>query len=113
MSWQAHGFRAWFLQRLSAIYVVWCLLVIIIGLFSNTISSFESWKNLFSSPLVNIPILLFFLAIMVHAWVGIRDIVIDYVHYAAARLIVLNLLMVFLISMSFWITYILLSLVKL
>ncbi len=113
MSWQAQGFRAWFLQRLSAIYIVWCLLVVIVGLFTGVITSFEEWRQLFSSPVVNILVLLFFIAIMVHAWVGIRDIVIDYVHYAAARLIALNLLMLFLISMSVWITYILLSLVEL
>ncbi|VAW95893.1 hypothetical protein MNBD_GAMMA23-1667 [hydrothermal vent metagenome] len=113
MSWQAQGFRAWFFQRLSAIYIVWCLLVVIVGLFTGAITSFDEWQHLFSSPVVNILVLLFFIAIMVHAWVGIRDIVIDYVHYAAARLIVLNLLMLFLISMSVWITYILLSLVEL
>ncbi len=113
MSWQAHGFQAWFFQRLSAIYIVWCLLVIIIGLFTTSITSFEAWQALFSSPVVNILVLLFFIAIMVHAWVGIRDIVIDYVHFAGIRLVVLNLLMLFLISMSVWITYILLSLVVL
>ncbi len=113
MSWQAQGFRAWFLQRLSAIYIVWCLLVVIVGLFSGTITSFYEWQHLFSSPLVNILVLLFFIAIMVHAWVGIRDIVIDYVHFAAARIVILNLLMFFLLSMSIWITYILFSLVEL
>jgi len=83
------------------------------GFLTGAITSFDEWQHLFSSPVVNILVLLFFIAIMVHAWVGIRDIVIDYVHYAAARLIVLNLLMLFLISMSVWITYILLSLVEL
>ena len=113
MSWQANGFRAWFLQRLTAIYIVWCLLVVMIGLSTNTITSFQQWIFLFSSPIVNILVLLFFIAIMVHAWVGIRDIVIDYVHCTAARLLLLNLLMLFLISLSVWITYILLTLVKL
>jgi len=113
MSWQAHGFRAWFLQRLTAIYIVFCLFAIIVGLLTTDILSFETWRALFSSAVISILSLLFFIAIMVHAWVGIRDIVMDYVHFAIARVVILNLLMMFLISMFFWITYILLSLVEL
>lgn len=113
MSWQAHGYRAWFLQRLSAIYIVACLLFVIGFLLLNTITSFESWQSLFYSPVTNILVLLFFVAIMVHAWIGIRDVIIDYVHYAIARVLILNLLMLFLISMTIWISYILFTLVKL
>lgn len=115
MSWQAHGYRAWFLQRLSAIYIVGCLLVVIGFLLFNSTASInlESWRSLFYSPLTNILVLLFFIAIMVHAWIGIRDIIIDYVHSAIARLLTLNLLMLFLISMAVWISYILFMLVKL
>lgn len=113
MSWRAHGYRAWFLQRRSAIYIVGCLFVVIGFLLFNTTPSFESWQSLFYSPLTNILVLLFFVAIMVHAWVGIRDIILDYVHNAIVRVLILNLLMLFLISMSVWISYILFTLVKL
>ena len=115
MSWQAHGYRAWFLQRLSAIYIVACLLVVIGFLLFNSTTSLnlESWRSLFYSPVTNILVLLFFIAIMVHAWIGIRDIILDYVHNAIVRVLTLNLLMLFLISMSIWISYILFTLVKL
>jgi len=113
MSWQASGYRAWFLQRLSAIYIVACLFVVIGFLLFNSISSFYSWQSLFYAPVTNILVLLFFIAIMVHAWVGIRDVILDYVHNAIARVLMLNLLMLFLISMAVWVSYILFTLVKL
>ena len=113
MSWQAHGYRAWFLQRLSAIYIAGCLLFIIGFLLLNSIPTFDHWQSFFFSPVANILILLFFLAIMVHAWIGIRDVIIDYVHFPIIRVLVLNFLMLFLISMTLWITYILFTLVKL
>lgn len=113
MSWQAQGFRAWFVQRLSAVYLLASLLFIIVFLFINPVSSYEMWRSLFYSPVTNILVLLFFIAVMVHAWIGIRDVVIDYVHFAIARLFILILLMTFLMAMTIWITYILLTLVKL
>ncbi len=113
MSWQAHGFRAWFLQRVSAIYILVCLLVVMGVLFYNPVVSYAGWRALFTNLFTNILVLLFFIAIMVHAWIGVRDVVIDYVHHTIARLIVLNLVMALLISLSVWITYILFTLVKL
>lgn len=113
MSWQAHGYRAWFLQRLSAIYIVCSLLFVMGFILFNNITSFTSWQGLFFFPVTNVLILLFFIAIMVHAWIGIRDVIIDYVHNAIVRVLVLNLLMLFLISMSVWVSYVLFMLVKL
>ena len=113
MSWQAQGYRAWFVQRLSAIYLLGSLLFIVGFLFVNPVHSFEEWRSHFYSPITNILVLLFFIAIMVHAWIGIRDIVIDYVHFAIVRLIILILLMTTLMGMTIWTTYILFTLVEL
>jgi len=113
VSWQAQGYRAWFVQRLSAIYLLGSLLFIIGFLIVNPVNSYEDWRSHFYSPITNILVLLFFIAIMVHAWIGIRDIVIDYVHFAIARLIILILLMTALMGMTIWTTYILFTLVEL
>ncbi len=113
MSWQAQGFRAWFVQRLSAVYLLGSLLFIIGFLLFNPVTSYETWRSLFYSPITNILVLLFFIAVMVHAWIGIRDVVIDYVHFAMVRLLILILLMTFLMGMTIWVTYILFTLVKL
>lgn len=113
MTWQAQGYRAWFVQRLSAVYLLASLLFIIGFLFVNPVNSYEAWRSLFYSPITNILILLFFIAVMVHAWIGIRDVVIDYVHFAIVRLLILILLMTSLMSMTIWVTYILFTLVKL
>ena len=113
MSWRAQGFRAWLLQRLTAVYMAFFLVWLLTYLALYPPANFEAWQAVAGSVVGLMTFSLFFIALLLHSWVGVRDIVIDYVHYAAARLIVLNLLMLFLISMSVWITYILLSLVEL
>ena len=113
MTWQAQGYRAWFIQRLSAVYLLGSLLFIVGFLFINPVVAFEDWRSHFNSPVTNILILLFFIAVMLHAWIGIRDVVIDYVHFAAARLFILILLWTSLMGMTIWVTYILFTLVEL
>jgi len=113
MTWRAQGMRAWLLQRLSAVY----LAVYIIGsvvLFSLcTPENYSAWRDTFAHPVMNIASLLFFVALMVHAWVGVRDILIDYVHPVMLRFVLMNALMFALLSMGIWITFILFTVIKL
>ena len=113
MTWQAQGYRAWFIQRLSAVYLLASLLFIVGYLFVNPVTNFEDWRSHFNSPVTNILVLLFFIAVMLHAWIGIRDVVIDYVHFAVARLVILILLWTSLMGLTIWVTYILFTLVEL
>ena len=46
--------------------------------------------------------LLFVAALLIHAWVGIRDIILDYVHPFGARLVVLSLFALMLITSGLW-----------
>jgi succinate dehydrogenase / fumarate reductase, membrane anchor subunit len=53
--------------------------------------------------------LLFFIALLYHAWVGMRDIVMDYVHSAALRLTLETAVVVALLLYLIWIASILWS----
>ena len=46
----------------------------------------SEWKAIFAAPLVRIPTMLFVGALLYHAWVGMRDILMDYVKPTGARL---------------------------
>jgi succinate dehydrogenase / fumarate reductase membrane anchor subunit len=61
---------------------------------------------------VALPTLLFFAGVLLHAWVGIRDVVIDYVHAAALRLCVLSLVGALLLVCGFWVADILLTVMQ-
>ena len=64
--------------------------------------SFDAWRNWVARPLVNAAIALLVLALLTHAWVGTRDVIMDYVKPVALRFSLLVLFaLIFLISL-FW-----------
>jgi succinate dehydrogenase / fumarate reductase membrane anchor subunit len=91
MSRQASGLRAWLWQRLSAIVLLLYSLYLI-GLFLfNPPTDHAAWRAWVSDPLHSTGLLLCLLALLVHAWVGLRDVLLDYVPIFALRLTLLSL----------------------
>jgi succinate dehydrogenase / fumarate reductase membrane anchor subunit len=41
---------------------------------------YAQWREWFSHPIVNVAAALFFVALSMHAWVGMRDVILDYLH---------------------------------
>lgn len=110
MNRRASGLRAWLWQRLSAIYMALYLVVGGVWLLLWRPVSFEGWRAGFSTPLVGMATALFFAALLIHAWVGARDVLIDYVHPLALRLTLLILIGLMLAGSSLWLLKILYSL---
>lgn len=81
-----YGLRDWLAQRITAgimaVYTV-ILLVVLIG---GAPLRYAVWKDLFSQGWMRVATLLFAASLAWHAWVGMRDILMDYVKPAAARL---------------------------
>lgn len=100
------GFSAWLLQRLSAVYMSVFIIVAIIWAMMTDINS-TIWRDGMSSTWVQLSILLFGLSVLLHAWIGIRDVIIDYIHPVGLRLLALTLIGFFLISNGFWLLAIL------
>jgi len=113
MTWRAHGMRAWLLQRLSACYLASYIVGFLVLVLLCMPASYTEWRDTFAYPVVNIATVLFFVALLIHAWVGIRDILIDYVHPTMLRFILLNGLMLALLSMGIWIMFVLFAVIKL
>ena len=110
MSYQAKGLQAWLLQRLTGVFMVLYILYVLgVVLFSENLN-YQQWRDWLSHPLMNTATGLFFLTLAYHAWVGMRDIVIDYISHDALRLLVLTLISLFLISSGLYLLKILFSL---
>jgi succinate dehydrogenase / fumarate reductase membrane anchor subunit len=91
MSWRSSsGLRSWLLQRMSAIYIALSLVVFILILtMKSEPLTYEVWRAWVARPVINIGLILFILAMLLHAWVGIRDVVMDYVHSSVVRFFLL------------------------
>lgn len=102
MSWRASGLRAWLLQRVSAVYLavffVYVAAVLLIAPPQNYLQ-LKSWMSALPMALATA---LFFLALLAHAWVGMRDVLIDYVKPFGVRLTLLTLLAGSLLALGLW-----------
>jgi len=91
MSRHAHGLRAWLLQRISAVYLALYLLFFLVAMIAAPPHSYTTWRDWMAGPWSGMATALFFIALLAHAWVGMRDVVVDYVHPLAVRLLLLSL----------------------
>ena len=112
MSFQAQGMRAWLLQRLTAVYIAIYILSIIVWFACDLPINYDSWVTLISHPVILIATVLFYISLFIHAWVGIRDILFDYIKPIGLRFTLLTSLAFFLIVMTLWLFIIFVSLVK-
>jgi succinate dehydrogenase / fumarate reductase, membrane anchor subunit len=97
-----YGLRDWLIQRITAVLMaVYCVTLAGYLLMQPDID-YDVWTGLFSSLTVRTFSLLFLLSLFYHAWVGIRDIVMDYVKPVSARLIIHVLVILVLILYVIW-----------
>ena len=81
-----YGLRDWLAQRITAaIMAVYTLIVMAIVLVNQPVS-YPVWKDLFSRGWMRVATLLFAVSLAWHAWVGMRDILMDYVKHTGLRL---------------------------
>lgn len=81
-----YGLGAWLLQRLTAVVMAAYTLFMLALLLRYPPVTWFDWKVLFSDAFVRLATMLFFLALLYHAWVGVRDIIMDYVKPTGVRL---------------------------
>ena len=74
-----YGLRDWLAQRITAaIMAVYTVIVLAVLLWGHPIT-YAVWKDLFSHGWMRVATLLFGVSLAWHMWVGIRDVLMDYV----------------------------------
>ncbi len=112
MTFRASGMRAWLLQRLSSVYMAAFIVVALIWYIATDTMSFTAWRAFIGQPIIAVAVVLFFCSLLIHAWIGMRDVLIDYVPIMGLRLVILLGIAVFLVAMGIWVAFILISVVK-
>lgn len=80
-----YGLRDWLIQRVTAgVMALYSLFMA--GFLLTRPRTFEAWQGLFGYFPVRLATLVFLLCVFAHAWVGMRDIFMDYVHHTVLRL---------------------------
>lgn len=102
------GLRPWIYQRLTAVYIALYLFYLVYAWFTAEAVGFEPWRAWVTTPLNQIAFALFYFAVLLHAWVGIRDVLLDYVKHFVLRLLLLFTMALVLIGSGVWVLKILL-----
>jgi succinate dehydrogenase / fumarate reductase membrane anchor subunit len=93
------GLDMWLAQRASAVYLVLFLPLFLIYLLTAPSLDYAGWRALFLPLWVKVLALLFVAALLLHAWIGMREIFIDYVH--CARCVTLRLSLYFAVAVLY------------
>lgn len=102
------GLRAWLLQRLTAVYMIAFVIFLLAHFAIDAPESYDLWRAWMMRPEVSIATFVFFTALLLHAWVGIRDVVLDYLQPMIVRVPVMAIVGFSLLAMEAWIVRILL-----
>jgi succinate dehydrogenase / fumarate reductase, membrane anchor subunit len=97
-----YGLRDWLIQRVTAVVMVVYCAALAVYLLMQPHLDYDVWTALFSSLPVRTFTLLFLLSLFYHAWIGIRDIVMDYVKLASVRLVIHVLVILALLLYVIW-----------
>jgi succinate dehydrogenase / fumarate reductase, membrane anchor subunit len=81
-----YGLMDWLVQRLTAaVMAAYTVLVLGIVLWNGGID-YPLWRVLFASGAFKLASFLFMVALLYHAWIGMRDIFMDYIKPVGVRL---------------------------
>jgi succinate dehydrogenase / fumarate reductase membrane anchor subunit len=81
-----YGLRDWLTQRITAAIMAIYTVVMFVVFLRHPPSIYAAWKDLFAQGWMRIATLLFAVSLAWHAWVGVRDILMDYVKPDGLRL---------------------------
>ena len=97
-----YGWQDWLAQRVTAVIMA-LFSVVIVGFFIVKGSiGYADWRDLFHGQLFRILALLFLLSVIYHAWIGIRDVLMDYLKPVGIRLTANVVVLLFLVACAIW-----------
>jgi len=79
------GLNAWLLQRITALYMLVFVVVCLVHFTVDPPHSYQAWRGWMMDSTISITTSAFFAALLSHAWVGLRDVILDYIPSVALR----------------------------
>lgn len=105
-----YGLMDWLAQRVTAVLMAVYVVFFVGAILVCPPQGFDGWRGLFSGPLMRAATLVFLLSLFWHAWIGMRDILMDYVKPTGIRLFLHVLVLLALVIYAGWSIQILWSL---
>lgn len=97
-----YGLRDWLMQRITAVVMALYLLMLAGFLLTHQPLQYADWHGFFQHESVRLSTILFMLSLFLHTWVGVRDILMDYLKPLWLRLFAEVLTILVLIAYASW-----------
>jgi succinate dehydrogenase / fumarate reductase, membrane anchor subunit len=103
------GQRAWLLQRITALYAGLYVFLAVAVLLARPPADHGAWLALVTHPVVWLATAAFVILTLLHAWIGLRDVILDYVRPVAVRLAALVAAAVGFLLLGLWALWIMIE----
>jgi succinate dehydrogenase / fumarate reductase, membrane anchor subunit len=97
-----YGLKDWLAQRVTAILMAIYTVILLVKFLLAPEFSFEAWSDLFAPQWFKLITFIVLLSLFYHAWVGMRDIWMDYVKPVSVRLFLQVGTLIWLVACAGW-----------
>jgi succinate dehydrogenase membrane anchor subunit len=97
-----YGLRDWLSQRVTAVLMALFTAVLLVQLLLPGPLGYDRWAGIFAAQWMKVLSFVVFVALAWHAWVGMRDIWMDYVKPVGTRLVLQVATLVWLVGCTGW-----------
>lgn len=87
-----YGLKDWIAQRATAVIMAFYTVIMLVGIVVVHPADFEAWRSIFACGFVKFATFIFFLSLFYHAWIGVRDIWMDYISMSTLLRLTLHVL---------------------
>jgi succinate dehydrogenase / fumarate reductase, membrane anchor subunit len=97
-----YGLRDWLAQRVTALLMALFTLLVLVQLLMPGELGYDRWAGIFAAQWMKVLSFVVILSLALHAWVGVRDILMDYVKPVGMRLLAQVFAIVWLLGCAGW-----------
>ncbi len=97
-----YGMRDWLSQRVTATLMALFTVLLLVQLLLPGPLGYERWASIFSAQWMKVLSFVVIVSLLWHAWVGVRDILMDYIKPLGMRLVLQVATLVWLVGCAGW-----------
>ena len=97
-----YGFRDWLAQRVTAVLMALFTVVLVAQLLFGPKLGYVRWAAIFSSQWMKVLTFIVIISLLYHAWIGMRDVWMDYVKPVGVKLVLQTITLAWLVGCAGW-----------
>ncbi|MFO1338113.1 MAG: succinate dehydrogenase, hydrophobic membrane anchor protein [Burkholderiaceae bacterium] len=97
-----YGLRDWLAQRVTAILMALFTIVLLLQVLVGGPMGYDKWAGIFAAQWMKVFTFVVIVSLLVHAWVGMRDVWMDYIKPVGLKLALQVFTLVWLVGCAGW-----------